>query len=224
MEIFSGLGIPKQIIADNVPFNSYECNDFAKRWDIETTTSSPIYPKSNGQSERAVQIAKNILKKSNDYEQTLVGLLEYRNTPTKDMNLSPAQLISNRRFRTKLPISKKLLQPTINENVHESLIKKSLKNKKYYDKHSKVRKDFTPGEKVFVQNHRNKTWTPATVVKKHPTPRSYIVENEEGKTYRRNSSFLKADKRTVSDLKPIDSGSDVTYSPSRTRSGKIFNK
>ena len=40
-EVFSCLGIPKVIIADNVPFDSNECRDFAKRWNFEIITSSP---------------------------------------------------------------------------------------------------------------------------------------------------------------------------------------
>ena len=175
MEIFSSLGIPKRVIADNVPFNSFECHSFAKRWNFEITTVSPKYPRANGQSERAVQISKNILRKAKNDEEILLGLLEYRNTPTKDLYLSPAQLLSNRRFRTKLPISSNLLKPKIDENAKELLVKKSLNNKKYYDNKSKERRDFLPGENIFVQNPQNKQWTPATVERRHNTPRSYII-------------------------------------------------
>ena len=64
--IFASDGIPSQLVSDNMPFASRKFNEFAKEWGIQLTTSSPMYPQSNGQSERAVQTMKNMLKRSND--------------------------------------------------------------------------------------------------------------------------------------------------------------
>lgn len=61
LEAFTTFGIPKIIIADNMPFDSYECRKFAEQFDFFIETSSPHYPKSNGLAERAVQICKNKL-------------------------------------------------------------------------------------------------------------------------------------------------------------------
>ena len=63
--MFAGHGILSQLVSDTMPFASREFNDFAKEWGIKLTTSSPMYPQSNGQSERAVQTMKNMLKKAN---------------------------------------------------------------------------------------------------------------------------------------------------------------
>jgi len=49
-KIFSTHGIPEIVVADNMPFDSYECKQFSKEWNFIFTTSSPNYPKSNGQS------------------------------------------------------------------------------------------------------------------------------------------------------------------------------
>ena len=57
-------------------------------------------------AERAVGVVKNILRKVRDVN---VVLMEYRNTPISGLNLSPANLLFNRRLRTKLPISNKWL-------------------------------------------------------------------------------------------------------------------
>lgn len=38
------------------------------------------------------------------------------------------------------------------------------------------------------------TWTPATVKEKHEAPRSYVVENSYGQTYRRNRKHLRQTK------------------------------
>jgi len=53
-------------------------------------TSSPHYPQSNGQGERAVQIMKKLLKASDD---SYLALLTCCTTPLPWCNLSPAQLL-----------------------------------------------------------------------------------------------------------------------------------
>ena len=46
-----------------MPFNSYEFKNFASVWEFEIVNSSLHYSKSNGLAEKAVGIAKSILKK-----------------------------------------------------------------------------------------------------------------------------------------------------------------
>ncbi|KAJ8867672.1 hypothetical protein PR048_031475 [Dryococelus australis] len=48
-------GIPKLVIADNVPFWSRKCLLLAQEWGFTIVTSSLCYPLSNGRVERAVQ-------------------------------------------------------------------------------------------------------------------------------------------------------------------------
>ncbi|KAK9686476.1 hypothetical protein QE152_g37161 [Popillia japonica] len=43
--IFSTYGVPKVVVSDNMPFNSYTLNEFAKEWGFELRTVSPNYPK-----------------------------------------------------------------------------------------------------------------------------------------------------------------------------------
>ena len=61
--IFARHGIPKIVIADNMPFNSKEFKTFSKSWDFQIVTSSPTYPQSNGLIERNVQTIKRLFKK-----------------------------------------------------------------------------------------------------------------------------------------------------------------
>lgn len=49
--IFSIHGIPREMRADNMPFDSKKIKQFSKEWDFIITTSSPYYPKSNGFAE-----------------------------------------------------------------------------------------------------------------------------------------------------------------------------
>jgi len=62
-KIFCGFGIPKNIVADNNPFNSLEFLNFCKQWDIKLSTCSPYFHLSFGLAEKSVNIAKGMLKK-----------------------------------------------------------------------------------------------------------------------------------------------------------------
>ncbi len=64
--MFARHGHPQRLVADNMPFNSREMKDFSKDYSFDITTSSPVYPKSNGMAEQAVQTTKNILKKADE--------------------------------------------------------------------------------------------------------------------------------------------------------------
>lgn len=61
--IFARFGIPDQIVSDNgLQFTSDTWKEFCRQNDIVHVTSSPHNPQGNGHAERAVQIAKRILK------------------------------------------------------------------------------------------------------------------------------------------------------------------
>lgn len=62
--IFSKYGILNELISDNGPQESSEFRDFAKEYAFVHSTSSPLYPRLDGQAERMVQTAKWILKKT----------------------------------------------------------------------------------------------------------------------------------------------------------------
>jgi hypothetical protein len=92
--IFARHGIPEELIADNMPFNSLALTKLANQWNFVVTTSSPRYAQSNGQAERMVQTVKKMLKKAADSgNDWFTALLQYRNTPIADSSSSPAQLL-----------------------------------------------------------------------------------------------------------------------------------
>ena len=77
--IFARHGIPDELRSDNGPqYHSDEFALFAKDWGFKHTTSSPRFPQSNGEAERAVRTVKEILKKEKDPAK---ALLAYRSTP-----------------------------------------------------------------------------------------------------------------------------------------------
>jgi len=62
--LFGRLGIPRQLIADSMPFGSFKFREFSNKWNFQIITSSPHYVQSNGLAERGVSVAKDMLKKS----------------------------------------------------------------------------------------------------------------------------------------------------------------
>ena len=92
--------------------NSEEMSQFFESWGIKTRVSSAYYPQSNGRAESAVKTAKRILMDNTgpggslDTDKVSVALLQYHNTPLRDINASPAQLATGRQLRDGIPASK----------------------------------------------------------------------------------------------------------------------
>jgi len=194
-DIFSHNGIPATIIADNVPFNSYEFRNFAQEWNFKIVTSSPNYPKSHGLAEKGVHIAKVMLNKAQEERKDIqLFLLNYRNTPVAGLKMSPAQLLMSRNLRSKLPIQEKWLKPVlINEDVHKEMNNNQHKQKIYYDKRAKSTvHEYKEGEEVLVQNMFSHEWEKAVVEKKLDVPRSYLIRlNRNDRVLRRNTIHMK---------------------------------
>lgn len=217
-EVFSRNGIPNVIVADNMPFGSYECKQFAKSLDFKFENSSPRYPKSNGLAERTVQICKNILKKANDMQEVYLALLEYRSTPTKDLSYSPSQLNQNRMLRTKIPIKTSQFEPKICTDVQNQLKSKQENYRKYYDRTAKARNDFCLNDKVYAWI--NNRWQSGRISEVWHTPRSYVVQTDDGE-YRRNSSDIR--KRFADESETVQrQRQPQSMFTKRTRSGRQY--
>ncbi|XP_052130313.1 uncharacterized protein K02A2.6-like [Frankliniella occidentalis] len=193
--LFAVHGIPCVVLADNNPFKSYKCAEFAKELNFKFVSCSPYYHQSNGLAEKAVSIVKQFLRKcANDPRASLENcLLHYRVTPLSGLNASPAQLLMSRQLRTMLPIKTSRLKPSIVPNVVSKLEKKALTSKMHYDKTAVGTEiEFSPSDYVFVKNPLTSVWEPGIVVEVCSEPRSYMVKtNFSSNIVRRNSTFLK---------------------------------
>ena len=110
--MFLRFGIPEKVISDNGPqYDSQEFKKFAKTWKFEHVTTSPRYPQANGKAENAVKTLKALMKKNLDAgNDVYLALLDWRNTPSEYLGLSPARRLLGRRTRTLLPARKELYQ------------------------------------------------------------------------------------------------------------------
>ena len=95
-------------MSDNGPqFSAAHYSNFAQSYGFDHITSSPYFPQSNGEAERAVGTIKRLLNKEED---PYMALLAYRTTPLQN-GYSPSELLMSRRLRSTFPISLKQRMP-----------------------------------------------------------------------------------------------------------------
>ena len=134
--IFAEHGIPSQLITYNGPqYNCREFRQFRETYGIEHTTSSPLYPQSNGFAERMVQTVKGTLRKYDEEGgASYLGILSYRTTPVDHQLKSPAELLNNRKFPTTLPTAQRALLTDIDRGqIKESLYGRQKQQVQYYN-------------------------------------------------------------------------------------------
>lgn len=184
--IFARFGIPETLVTDNGPqFASCEFGEFSRDYDFKHVTSSPRYPQSNGEAERAVRTVKQMLRKNQDPQR---ALLAYRSTPLAH-GISPAELLMGRRIRSTVPVPPKSLTPRWPDLKVFRRKDRMLKEKQQETFRSRHRAKnlpvIIPGQKVWIRTSK----TTGTVRGEAATPRSYQVETEMG-TLRRNRAHL----------------------------------
>ena len=154
--------LPEWIVSDNgTQFTSEEFGEFLRRNGIKHIRSAPYHPAANGEAERFVQTFKQAMRSAKSDPGTLEAklarfLLSYRSTPNATTNVSPAELLFNRRIRTRLDI----LVPSVSSEV----ARKQVSQKEWHDKKSKWR-EFELNQSVLVENHSGDgKWVPGVII------------------------------------------------------------
>ena len=186
-EAFSRHGTPETVMSDNGP--QYSCalfRDFATEYGFTHVTSSPRYPQANGEAERAVATVKGLWKGGGDKTK---ALMTYRATPLGN-GYSPAQLLMGRQLRTSIPqLPASLLPrwPNIRE-FRESEKRAKENQQRNYNQHHRARPlpPLQPGQDIWLPREKIQ----GTVIQPATTPRSYIIQTDEGQV-RRNRTHLR---------------------------------
>ena len=219
--IFAEHGIPAQPVSNNGPqYSSKEFKNFKESYGIEHFTSSSHYPQANGSSECIVQTVKNILTKCDEEGDSYLALLSYRDTPIDHHLRSPAELLTNRKFRILLPMSNCESLTADSGQVKEQLKRKQGRYGHHYDRKAKSR-----------PNPRTTPPRPASTVtwpsyqdlgtRNHPesSERTSIKNNTTEGVYWRTRSHLRPD--TISSCAhsqaPVQVPTAVTRPPSPFR-------
>ena len=137
--------------------------------------SSVAFPQSNGREEVAVKTAKRLLMSSTwptgslDHDRFLCAMLQLRNTPDPDCNLSPAQIIFGRPSRDTLS-SVNRLEKFSNPNIRplwrhawaareEALRTRITRTTESLRAHSRPLRPLAIGARVFLQNQKGASST-----------------------------------------------------------------
>uniref|UniRef100_A0A5S6QH47 RNA-directed DNA polymerase n=1 Tax=Trichuris muris TaxID=70415 RepID=A0A5S6QH47_TRIMR len=158
--IFATHGLPDTVVSDNgTAFTSSEFSDFLKRNAIRHAKVSPYHPSSNGQAERMVQTAKD------------------HTTPCVTTGRSPAELLMNRRLKTRL------------DRLHPDLTcdrQRMIDDVNSSNEPRKLKAD----QPVLVKNFSSgPRWTPA-VIMEPSCPVSYRAVTTDGRTVHRHIDHI----------------------------------
>ena len=213
--VFSIEGAPDTLFTDNgPPFNSATFAAFAQKWNFNHTTSSPLYPQSNGQVERTVKTLKQIISTCGTNWQQ--GLLQKRATPIGPGLPSPAELLHGRTVRTLTGKATPVNMDTT--NVRNKLIERQDKQEHNFNSRHRA-KDLPPlhlQQQVLIQQ-KDGHWEDATVVAVGPEPRSYTCRTKTNREYRRNRTAIQAtgmpDKPRATTETPLTKCSTLPTSP-----------
>lgn len=183
--MFVRWGIPLEQVIDHAKFTSAEFQDFCRERGFVHTTASPHDPQVNGAAERAVQIAKNILKQPDPH----FAMVCYRQPPVPPRAWVLRYLWLEERLDLHFPCwrtNSKLHRWTDNrfsrwttrqrQLIVFSMTAVTLHN--HFPHYSHCVRIKLDGEKGWK--------TPARVIGKCKEPRSYLVETENGAVLWRN--------------------------------------
>lgn len=147
--------------------------------------SSAHYPQSNGRAEAAVKTAKRLLRGnigedgSLDTDSASLALLQYLNTPLRDINKSPAQLATGRQLRDGVPAVTCRLQ--VDKFWGRTLRRRERQMGEHIEKVLLVRNNtkrlspLLPGSRVLVQDQHSGMWNRAGTVVEDKGSRQYII-------------------------------------------------
>ena len=210
---FRTFGVPEELSSDGGPeFMAGLTQDFLRLWQVRHRVSSVGFPQSNGRAEVAVKTAKRLLMSnvgptgSLDQDRFLRAMLQLRNTPDQDCNLSPAQIVFGRPLAGPLRFANRL-EKFANPHIRplwqdawaakeEALRTRMSRTTESLSAHCKPLRPLALGEKVFLQNQQGPSpnkWDRSGVVVESLAHDQYRVRIDgSGRLTLRNRRFLRS--------------------------------
>ena len=228
-DLFVAYGASEDFSSEGGPqFMSKGFQDFLKVWGVKHRLSSVAFPQSNGRVEVAVKAVKRIIHNnispdsSLDYDKAARGILQYRNTPLLNINLSPAQVLLHRQLRDSIPAHPAHYRPhkewVLTAEEREKRLSK--RNLILIQKHDAKAHELTPltlGTNVVVQGKDKKWDRTARIVEVLPNRQYHIRMFHSGRVTLRNRRYLREYTATTPEVhQPIPSASLPGSTPSAT--------
>ena len=210
---FSRFGVPDELASDGGPeFIASSTQDFLKRWGVGHRVSSAYHPQSNGRAEVAVKSAKRLLRSNTgssgtlDTDRFLRAIMQLRNTPDPDCNLSPAQILFGHPIRDAFAFINRL-DKFSNENIHplwrdawrhreEALRTRFHHAAEERNEHTRFLPALHVGDHCYMQNQTGnhpRRWDRSGVIVECNGHDSYTLKVDgTGRVTKRNRRFLRS--------------------------------
>ena len=210
-DMFATFGVPEDMSSDGGPeFTAALTLKFLENWGIKHRISSVSYPQSNGRAEVAVKKAKRILMDninpngSLNNDNFLRAMLQARNTPEPDCNVSPAEVVFGRPIRDAFSFVNRCakfrnpsVRPTWRQawSLKERAMKcRMIRNCERLDEHTRPLTPLHIGDQVLIQNqrgpHPTKWDKSGMIVDVKPYDQYLVKVDGSGRLTTRNRRFL----------------------------------
>ena len=210
--VFAIFGVPEELSSDGgKEFTSGSTQAFFSRWGIHHRGSASYNPQSNGRAEVAVKTAKRLLHSNTgpsgslNTDKFLRAILQLRNSPDPDCNLSPAQIIFGRPLRDALGFVNRLekysnphIRPVWREAwqaKEEALRQRFHRTSEALSEHSRPMPPLVPGDRCYIQNqhgnHPTRWDKSGTVVESLEHDAYNVKVDGSGRITKRNRRYLR---------------------------------
>ena len=242
---FETFGASEELASDGgLGYMAAATQSFLKQWGCRHRVSSAYFPHSNLRAEQGVKLAKQLIRDNTDKSGSLDNdrfaraLLNYRNTPLRDIGRSPAQIVTGRQLRDHLPANPSSYRPSrewlvTKEQREIALAKKYAKQEEVWAEHTKTLPELPVGSVVRVQNqtgNKPKRWDrTGLIVEVLPHLQYKVRMDGSGDISLRNRRFLRKITPIQSIIQspttaPPRSRSEAASPPEPRRSSRVSKK